>query len=56
MLKAFFKKLGFHIHDWSNWEDYGVVDNRWLGNTIAKVQIRRCNCCGKKQTHQIPLV
>lgn len=47
MLKRFWKWLGFHVHDWSNWETQGEVKQK--ERTVGHWQTRHCNECKKLQ-------
>ena len=46
-IKALFRALGFHIHTWSNWEDFGDVQSTITKGKIGRTQTRRCTECGK---------
>ena len=48
---SFWKWLGFHVHDWTNWTTLGevVIKDRVIGY----FQTRDCESCKKKQIRRV---
>lgn len=56
MLKRFWKWLGFHVHEWSEWELTAVIRHRHAADgqmhVVGDSQERRCSGCGLHQFHK----
>lgn len=51
IFKQLFRKLGFHVHNWSEWEDLGEIE--FQKRIIGLTQVKHCNQCKKKTLNKI---
>lgn len=53
MIVRFFKWLGFHVHEWSQWQDDAQIVSTVHKGVIGTTQERRCSLCGERQSKRI---
>lgn len=53
MIKRLWKWLGFHWHDWSNWEVQGEITIGPEKRSVGFWQTRNCTECKKLQLRQV---
>jgi hypothetical protein len=56
LCRDFKRWLGFHVHEWTKWEDLGNVVNNITNGVIARTQTRRCVGCGRLESRKVRLI
>lgn len=53
MLRNFLRTLGFHIHDWDDWEVAGDIIYKDNGGICGRIQQRECKLCKKLRMSRV---
>lgn len=57
-MKKFWQWLGFHVHDWGQWNEIEIMRRTLVGavqigeDRWVSIQVRRCRICGLRQERE----
>lgn len=52
-LRSIIRKLGFHVHDWGNWETIGDISSTVHNGKVGECQRSECKICKKARVNKI---
>lgn len=52
-IKSFLRWLGFHVHEWGEWESLGNIVRADDEGVIGECQRSECKTCKKARVHRV---